>query len=454
MRAEDHRPFPTRLLNALAGYWATSRPHSLVRPRKRGLWRRLIDATAGEWIHGWESDEFTYTAPSGGTPTGPSPAMKTTHYSAPASRTFVSALRASTRGLPTLGRNGCTTSKGRLSEIVTRRCRLLPWVADALAWALGAQRGRLRPVRVRRDGAPRARPRDRDRPRRPAAHRARPPAVPVPGPVRLRHVRRGPRPVRGRHRYRWRPDRHRPGRCPSSWPRSAPPLLGGPCALVLMLGVRMLRRLQAPADAAPGRPHGHPGAALRGRRGGRADCCGSMLRDPQCRYLPVGLLDDDPAQRHLRIDGVRVLGGRDDIPAAVARTGAATVIFSVANADAAADPRGPTAGAGGRHRVQGPARRSASCSTATVGVGDVRDVQIGDLLGRRQIETDLELDRRVPHRQAGPGHRRRRLDRLRAVPADLDSFDPAELMMLDRDESALHAVQLSLAAGPCSTAPT
>ena len=43
-----------------------------------------------------------------------------------------------------------------------------------------------------------------------------------------------------------------------------------------------------------------------------------MLTDPASPYLPVGLLDDDPGKRHLRISGVRVLGTRHDL-AEVAR---------------------------------------------------------------------------------------------------------------------------------------
>ena len=35
---------------------------------------------------------------------------------------------------------------------------------------------------------------------------------------------------------------------------------------------------------------------------------GSMLRDPQGQWQPVGFLDDDPAKRHRRIRGIPVLG--------------------------------------------------------------------------------------------------------------------------------------------------
>jgi FlaA1/EpsC-like NDP-sugar epimerase len=219
------------------------------------------------------------------------------------------------------------------------------------------------------------------------------------------------------------------------------PLLGGPCALVLMLGVRMLRRLQRQRMLRPDARTATP-VLLFGAGAAAEQLLSSMLRDPQCRYVPVGLLDDDPSLRHVRIDGVDVLGGRDDIPAAVARTGAATVIFAVANADAelVRDVRRLALAAGTTFKILPSV---SELLDGKVGVGDVRDVRIGDLLGRHQIETDLELiagylsGKRVLVTGAG-GSIGSELCR------QLDRFAPAELMMLDRDESALHAVQLSL----------
>jgi FlaA1/EpsC-like NDP-sugar epimerase len=78
-----------------------------------------------------------------------------------------------------------------------------------------------------------------------------------------------------------------------------------------------------------------------------------------------------------------------------------------------------------------------------IGEGSLGDVRVDDLLGRRQIETDLDLiagyltGKRVLVTGAG-GSIGSELCR------QLDRLAPAELMMLDRDESALHAVQLSL----------
>jgi FlaA1/EpsC-like NDP-sugar epimerase len=78
-----------------------------------------------------------------------------------------------------------------------------------------------------------------------------------------------------------------------------------------------------------------------------------------------------------------------------------------------------------------------------VTVGHIRDIDMVDLLGRRQIETDIDAiahyvrGRRVLVTGAG-GSIGSELCR------QLYRFEPAELMMLDRDESGLHGVQLSI----------
>jgi FlaA1/EpsC-like NDP-sugar epimerase len=74
---------------------------------------------------------------------------------------------------------------------------------------------------------------------------------------------------------------------------------------------------------------------------------------------------------------------------------------------------------------------------------DIRDLTDEDLLGRRKIHTDLQqisdyiVNRRVLVTGAG-GSIGSELCR------QLARFNPAELIMLDRDESALHEVQLSI----------
>jgi FlaA1/EpsC-like NDP-sugar epimerase len=223
-------------------------------------------------------------------------------------------------------------------------------------------------------------------------------------------------------------------------PASAP-IVGGMVALVPMFGVRYIRRLRRERTARPDARIATP-VLLFGAGSAGHELLRSMLRDPRSRYLPVGFIDDDPNKRHLRSHGITVAGTRADIASVVRVTAARTVVFSVANADAelVRDVRDRTLRAGATFKVlpsvgellDGPVR-----------VSDVRDPRITDLLGRHQIETDIDViagyltGKRVLVTGAG-GSIGSELCR------QIHRFGPAELMMLDRDESALHAVELSL----------
>jgi FlaA1/EpsC-like NDP-sugar epimerase len=218
-------------------------------------------------------------------------------------------------------------------------------------------------------------------------------------------------------------------------------VVGGPLTLLLMFGARYLRRLHRQRTRRPDARTAAP-VLLFGAGDAGQQLVRSMLNDPTGRYLPVGVLDDDPAKRNLRICGVSVLGGRRDLPAAVASTGAGTVIFAVSNANGefVADVRRIALRAGTAFKVLPSV---SELLDGRVGVADVRDVRVTDLLGRHQIETDLGAiagyltGKRVLVTGAG-GSIGSELCR------QIKRFAPAELMMLDRDESALHAVQLSL----------
>ena len=49
-----------------------------------------------------------------------------------------------------------------------------------------------------------------------------------------------------------------------------------------------------------------------------------MLRTPALGYTPIGLIDDDPRKKNLRLHGVRVLGTTDELPRNPARPPART----------------------------------------------------------------------------------------------------------------------------------
>nr|WP_225853980.1 nucleoside-diphosphate sugar epimerase/dehydratase [Micromonospora sp. AMSO31t] len=220
------------------------------------------------------------------------------------------------------------------------------------------------------------------------------------------------------------------------------PVLGAALALLLMFGTRSVYRQQRDRALRP-RAADAQKVLLFGAGSAGEGLLRSMVSDPASAYLPVGLLDDDPDKRDLRIHGVRVLGGRYDVADAVRRTGATTLILSVANADAdlVRQIREATLATGAAFKVVPPVRELVN---HRITVNDVRDLQISDLLGRRQVVGDLTLDhdglrgRRILVTGAG-GSIGSELCR------QIMRADPGELMMLDRDESALHALQMSLA---------
>ncbi|QIK75254.1 polysaccharide biosynthesis protein [Nocardioides piscis] len=168
----------------------------------------------------------------------------------------------------------------------------------------------------------------------------------------------------------------------------------------------------------------------------------SMVRDPQHEWRPVGMLDDDPHKRRLRVRGVPVLGATEELADAVARYDASTVVIAIpsASADVIARLRLAAVAAGAEVKVL-PA--TSQLLTDHVGIRDIRDINLTDVLGRNQLDTDIGAiagyltGRRVLVTGAG-GSIGSELCR------QISRFDPAELMMLDRDESALHAVQLSI----------
>ena len=168
----------------------------------------------------------------------------------------------------------------------------------------------------------------------------------------------------------------------------------------------------------------------------------TMLRNPSSQYLPVAFLDDNPKTHRLRISGVPVLGGRNEIAKIAQRTGASALLIAIPSADSTVV-----------NEIVEIARDSKlnvkilpvvqSLDDRQVDAADIRDLTDEDLLGRRRVKIDLDeisqylVNRRVLVTGAG-GSIGSELCR------QLVRFNPSEIIMLDRDESALHEVQLSI----------
>ncbi|WP_413333176.1 polysaccharide biosynthesis protein [Brevibacterium sp. GP-SGM9] len=167
-----------------------------------------------------------------------------------------------------------------------------------------------------------------------------------------------------------------------------------------------------------------------------------MLSGPDGAYLPVGLIDDDPHKRHLSIHGVRVRGTSEDIAEVARWLNVAGVIVAIADSQAeflqtCRDRLQPT---GKWLRTIPPL---AEMVTRKVEIGDIRDIKVEDLIGRAPVHTDLaEIAEKVAGKRVlvtgAGGSIGSELCR------QLFALHPESLVMLDRDETALHGVELTL----------
>ncbi|MHB1008682.1 MAG: polysaccharide biosynthesis protein [Propionibacteriaceae bacterium] len=159
-------------------------------------------------------------------------------------------------------------------------------------------------------------------------------------------------------------------------------------------------------------------------------------------YRIVGFVDDDPDKRFLRVRGYRVLGQGDDIVEVARSQGAEAVILAISSVGPSRIQELSTrcAAAGLKLMVVPPVREMIG---GRVSLGQLRELSVTDLLGRRPVTTDLaEVARYVTGNVVlvtGAGG---------SIGSELARqvlrLGPSKLLLLDRDESALHAVQLSL----------
>lgn len=227
-----------------------------------------------------------------------------------------------------------------------------------------------------------------------------------------------------------------PGRIPVS-----ATILAGFCALLVHAGVRFVWRLVLETRMRP-TGEGAKRVLVFGAGEGGEQLLTAMLRDPGSPLYPVALLDDDPSKQNLRLRGVSVVGTRRDLAAAARTYGASGLVVAIPSAEADLIRRlSAAADDAGLDLMVVPSVRDLLGSR--VDVRDVRPVTEADLLGRHAVDTDVEsiaeylTGRRVLVTGAGG-----------SIGAELCRqiwvYAPGELVMVDRDESALHAVQLAL----------
>src|SRR5436853_4779162 len=114
-----------------------------------------------------------------------------------------------------------------------------------------------------------------------------------------------------------------------------------------------------------------------------------MQRAPSLGYTPIGLIDDDPRKKNLRLHGVRVLGTTAELPQILRESRPDEVLIAIPSAS----------GEERRHIVE--SARDAGVPVKTLPglyelisgdvnlTGQIRPVEVQDVLGREPVEVDL-----------------------------------------------------------------
>ena len=224
------------------------------------------------------------------------------------------------------------------------------------------------------------------------------------------------------------------------WLAETPALFRASVALTIMAVVRFSWRTVLERELRPG-TDGRKRAVVIGAGEAGYLIVRGMLTDPTAKTVPVALLDDSPVKARRTLMGVSVVGTVDDLPRVARETQADLIIIAIPSATSLLIRKvvDLSRDAGLDVRTLPPTSELAG----SVSMRDVRPINDNDLLGREEVEVDLDQitayirGRRVLVTGAG-GSIGSELCR------QLARLDPEVLLMLDRDENGLHGVQLSI----------
>jgi len=114
-----------------------------------------------------------------------------------------------------------------------------------------------------------------------------------------------------------------------------------------------------------------------------------MQRNRQLAYTPIGLVDDDPGKKNMRLHGIRVLGTTDDLPHLLRDNKPDEVLIAMPSAPGEVRRKVVEA-----TRAEGvPVKTLPGLGELIAGdlnlAGQIRAVQVEDVLGREQVDVDL-----------------------------------------------------------------
>ena len=185
--------------------------------------------------------------------------------------------------------------------------------------------------------------------------------------------------------------------------------------------------------------------AVIGSRDAGAAAIREMLRSPGAGLVPVAVFDDDKAAHGLSLMGVPVVGGIDEIPKATGRYTIQQVLLTIPSPSPELVDRALRASerAGVSMKILPGVKDMIDEPNHQAALRQAREPQIEDLLGRTPVPTDLESVRRSIE-----GHRVLVTGAGGSIGSEIcrqvSSLGPAELVLLDHDETHLHDTAATL----------
>jgi FlaA1/EpsC-like NDP-sugar epimerase len=168
-----------------------------------------------------------------------------------------------------------------------------------------------------------------------------------------------------------------------------------------------------------------------------------MLRSPAIGYTPIGLVDDDPRKKNMRLHGIRVLGTSDELQRILHDRRPDELLIAI-----------PSASGELRRRIVEVASEAGVPVKTLPGLheliaGDealtrqIRPVQVEDLLGREPVETDVAaissyLEGKTVLVTGAGGSIGSELCR------QIARAEPARIVMVEQGESALFDIEREL----------
>ena len=168
-----------------------------------------------------------------------------------------------------------------------------------------------------------------------------------------------------------------------------------------------------------------------------------MQRSRMLAYTPIGFVDDDERKRNMKIQGVRVLGTTDDLPRIVREHNPDELLIAIPSASG--ETRARVFEAAQQHKV--PVKTLPGLYELISGdvnlAGQIRPIQVEDVLGREQVEVDF--DEVASYLQ---GHTVLVTGAGGSIGSELcrqiARVGPARLVMLDNAETALFHIEREL----------